>query len=204
MAVIEVPTGDDEAFDALVAEAAERLAAGEVLVLPTDTVYGLAAALARPEAVARLAELKGRPADLPIAVLVADAGQAASLAHLTPLAGRLAARHWPGPLTLVLDARPGVAEVVGSAQGTVGVRCPDHRLVVALAERVGPLAATSANVHGAATPTTAAGVAAAFPDVATVLDGGPASGTASTVADARGEAPLVLRAGPLALDETVL
>lgn len=168
-------------------------------MLPTDTVYGLAALVDVSGAVDRLAHLKGRPAHVPIALLAADVDQARAVARMGPLADRLAAEHWPGPLTLVLDGRDDVGARVGSVDGSVGVRCPDHVLVRAIAAAVGPLATTSANMHGDPTPATAAEVAALFPSVGLVLDGGRCAGEPSTVVDARGEQPVVLRRGPLRL-----
>ena len=126
---------------------------------------------------------------MPIAVLVADATQAevAAGAPLTALGARLAAAFWPGPLTLVLPTAAG---------STLGVRCPDHDFVRALAAGAGPLATTSANRHGEPTPTTAAAAADALVDaVALVVDGGDLTGTASTVVDVTGAEPVILREG---------
>jgi tRNA threonylcarbamoyl adenosine modification protein (Sua5/YciO/YrdC/YwlC family) len=177
-----------------------RLQAGECVVVPTDTVYGLAAALTHAGAVARLAELKGRDRSVPIAVLVADGDQAAEIARLTGPAEQLARQHWPGALTLVVDAAPGVAEVIGADDGSVGVRSPDHPFLHAVAQRVGPLATTSANVHGQPTPARASDVAAQFPTVALVVDGGPCEGEPSTVVDVRFDPVRVLRRGPVRVD----
>lgn len=164
-------------------------------MLPTDTVYGLAASLDHPEAVRELFRVKGRPEGVPVAVLVADEDQASALAVVTAQAAGLIRRHWPGPLTLVLEARASVAAVVGSADGSVGVRCPDHRLVRDLASRVGPLATTSANPHGRPTPADAEGVQRLFGGGLLVLDGGTCDGLASTVVDVRGSEPVLLRQG---------
>lgn len=166
------------------------------MVLPTDTVYGIAAALDVPAAVAQLFRLKGRPGQVPVAVLVADETQARELVRFTSRAGELVRAHWPGALTVVLDASEELADRIGSAEGTMGVRCPDHDLVRDIARRVGPLATTSANRHGEDTPETAAGVAEVFPDVL-VVDGGRCAGAPSTVVDARGSEVRILRAGRL-------
>ena len=169
--------------------AAAALRDGGAVVLPTDTVYGLAALPGREEL---LHELKDRPAAMPIAVLVADVEQAETIAVLDDRARRLAAAFWPGPLTLVL------APVEGDA--TIGVRCPDHDFLRALVARVGPLPTTSANRHGEPTPPTAAEAAAALSGVpALVVDGGPCGGVASTVVDVSdpGRPPVVLREGAL-------
>ena len=183
--------------------AVAALQAGEVVVLPTETVYGLAAL---PRATARIFELKGRGPDVPLAVLCADADQALALVDDPgdPVA-RVAKELWPGPLTLVLPRRPGLGYELGEPATTVGVRCPDHALVRAITAQVGPVAATSANLHGRPTPDTAAEVAAVFgAGVAAVVDGGPCDGEPSTVVDATDPDPAnwrVLRQGTLTLAE---
>ena len=96
---------------------------------------------------------------------------------------------------MILQTDPTTAGLVGSTDGSIGLRCPDHRLVRAVAERVGPIATTSANPHGEHTPITAAGVAEAFPSLAVLVDGGSCAGAPSTVVDARGSRPVVLRQG---------
>ena len=185
----------------VVDDVARRLEGGDVVVLPTDTVYGLVALASDAAAVDRLFELKGRGDDVPIAVLCADAAQAFDLAAPTvgPAAHAVAERWWPGPLTLVLPRRAGLALALGGSDATIGVRVPDHDLVRAVAGRVGPLAATSANRHGRPTPVTAEAVAAALGDgVALVVDGGPSRDGASAVVDATGTPWRVLRDGPIA------
>jgi L-threonylcarbamoyladenylate synthase len=185
----------------VVARGAAALRAGEVVALATDTVYGLAALPGSAAHTRRLFALKGRAADVPLAVLCAGRGQALDLAdpaRTSPAVRGIAARLWPGPLTLVLPRRPGLAYALGQPEDTVGVRCPDHALLRALAAEVGPLATTSANLHGEPTPPTAEGVAAVFgTGVALVLDGGPCAGVPSTVVDCSGPAWRVLRAGPI-------
>jgi L-threonylcarbamoyladenylate synthase len=187
-----------------VRRAATALADGEVVALPTDTVYGLAVDPAQPEAVERLFALKGRPASVPLPILVAGSEQVALVAGELEVAARaLAARYWPGPLTLVVPRRPGFTVDLGgpvAAQQTVGVRRPDHPVVVALCELLGPLAVTSANLHGEAPATTAAEVERAFagsdqPGV--ILDGGVCDGAPSTVVECRGPASRCLREGAL-------
>lgn len=193
-----VSRADDGAADRV----ADVLAAGGVVVLPTDTVYGLAAAAGNAEAVLRLFELKGRRADVPVAVLCADADQALALADDTgPLAGRLAEAHWPGPLTLVLPRRTGLDWELGEPTDTIGVRCPAHPLVRAVATRIGPIATTSANRHGQPTPPTAREAAAALTGpVELVVDGGDLVGSASTVVDLVARPPRILRQGSLHVD----
>lgn len=202
-----VPVGGaaDPPVAAAVAQAAAVLRAGDAVALPTDTVYGLAALPSVDGATARLFTLKGRAPTVPLAVLCASADQALGLADPAAVSApvrRIADRLWPGSLTLVLPRRPGLGWPLGEPAATVGVRCPDHALVLALAAEVGPLATTSANPHGEPTPATAAGVAALFGDgLGLVLDGGPCAGVPSTVVDATGPTWRVLRAGAVALDD---
>jgi L-threonylcarbamoyladenylate synthase len=178
-----VPLDDATALD--VAEAALR--AGGAVVLPTDTVYGVATL---PPFVDVLYRLKGRPDAVPIAVLVASVDQARELIDLSPVARRVAEAFWPGPLTLV-------ARRV-DAPSTLGVRCPDHAFVRALAARVGPLSTTSCNRHGQPTPPDATDAAASLDGaVAAVIDGGPCAGEASTVVDASDDPLTILRKGPI-------
>jgi len=185
--------------------AAEALADGDVVAVPTDTVYGLAVDPAQPAAVARLFDLKGRPGDVPLPVLVGGPDQVDLIAgRLEPAARHLADRYWPGPLTLVVPRRRGFAVDLGgppAARQTVGVRWPDHPVVVALCELLGPLAVTSANLHGAPPATTAGAVAQEFTGRAQpvlVLDGGVCDGVPSTVVECRGPASKCLREGALA------
>jgi L-threonylcarbamoyladenylate synthase len=196
-----IPEGD-EALEL----AAEALRAGEVVVVPTDTVYGLVARPDDPNAVAKVFALKRRPERVPLQVLVADRAQADELAAsgLGPVAAQLAERFWPGGLTIVVARRPGIELHLGEAGHRVGLRCPDHGFVRALCRRVGPLAATSANVHGDATPNDAAEIARLLgPGVALVVDGGPCSGVASTVVAVEEDdaVPRLIRHGALRFEE---
>ena len=176
--------------------AARELRNGGVVITPTDTVYGLAAAADHSSAVDAMFALKQRPVDVKIAVLVADADQARQYVALGPAGEALAARYWPGPLTIVAP-RHVVGSLAAGDDETLGVRCPDDEVARALARDVGPIAATSANLHGLDTPTRAAEVAALFPDVTVVLDDGPRPGTASTVVSVVDDVPVVLREGPI-------
>jgi tRNA threonylcarbamoyl adenosine modification protein (Sua5/YciO/YrdC/YwlC family) len=184
----------------------EALLEGAVVVLPTDTVYGVGALPGDEAAMERLFSVKGRGSDAPIAVLCSSVLQALSLVdpschhRVEPVAGRW----WPGPLTLVLPRRDDVELHLGEPTSTVGVRVPDHPLVRAVTERVGPIAVSSANRHGQPTGVTAEeAVVALGGDVAVVIDGGPLSGSASTVIDATGSEWKVLREGPLPAAEIV-
>ena len=188
-------------------EAAAALADGLVVAVPTDTVYGLAADPTQPEAIERLFSLKGRPSDVPLPVLVAGPDQVAQVAgDLEVAAEALARRFWPGPLTLVVPRRPGFTADLGgppTARSTIGVRRPDHGAVIGLCELLGPLAVTSANLHGQPPATTADEILEAFAGLdqpALVLDGGRCDGLPSSVVECRGPASRCLREGALAWD----
>ena len=175
-----------------------------VVVLPTDTVYGLAALPSSRHAVERVFALKGRRADVPVAVLCASAAQALALAKPVPGAERVADRFWPGPLTLVLPRRTGLDLHLGGREDTIGLRVPDHELVRAVTERVGPIATTSANRHGQPTAATASDAAASLtepPDL--VVDGGRLESSASTVVDASTSPWSCLRDGPISAAEVI-
>jgi len=180
-------------FDA----AAKALVAGQIVGIPTDTVYGLAADVLHTDAADRLFTVKRRPRKLDLPVLVADIEQALGLATGVPDTARtLMERWWPGALTIVVPRRPDLGVDLGDDEATIGLRCPDHPIPVALCRAVGPLATTSANLHGDDTATTAAEVRAAFGDaVAVVLDGGTCAGSPSTVVDCTGHDVKLLRDG---------
>jgi len=181
-------------FDTAVGAAADELAQGRTVVIPTDTVYGIAAPAKDTAAVASIFAAKNRPAERRVAVLVADLAQAGTLVEIDGSFAVLADRFWPGPLTLVAARKSGSPTAVGS-EHDIGVRCPDHDLVRELARRVGPLATTSANVHGRAPHDDAASVATELPAIGLVIDGGLCRAQASTVVDLCGPVPKVLRAG---------
>ena len=184
--------------DSALDDAAEALAAGAPVVLPTDTVYGIAVEPTRPGATDRLFAVKERPRTAALPVLVASVDQAVELSGgLPPPAAALADAFWPGGLTLVVPRRPGLAlDLGGEDEVTVGLRLPDHPVPVALADRVGPLAATSANRHGRPTPASAAEVGAELgAAVELVLDGGECRGAPSTVVACTADGVTVLREG---------
>jgi L-threonylcarbamoyladenylate synthase len=186
--------------------AAAALRAGALVAFPTETVYGLGADATSARAIAALYEAKGRPRFNPLIVHVMDRDAAAALAQFTPAAERLAAAFWPGPLTLVLAKQPdcSVAELATAGLDTVAVRVPSHPVAQALLHAAElPIAAPSANRSGHVSPTTAAHVEADLGDrVALILDGGPAPlGLESTVVDATGAEPVVLRLGAVARED---
>lgn len=179
-------------------EALARLASGRLVAFPTETVYGLGADALRPEAVERVFAAKGRPATNPLIVHVADAQMARTVvSHWPPEAERLAARFWPGPLTLVLPRAPHVPDAVTAGGDLVAVRCPDHPLTLELLRRYGrPLVGPSANRSGGVSPTTAEHVREEFPpDEVLVLDGGPCRGGIESTVLLVGPPAVVLRPG---------
>ena len=187
-----------------IAAAVDALAAGRLVGLPTETVYGLAADAGKDSAVRAIFAAKGRPADHPLIVHVASAdGVAAFAAEVPPFAQRLIDAFWPGPLTLILPRRPGVADAAAGGHPTIGLRCPSHPVAHALlsaaaARGIAGLAAPSANRFGRISPTTAAHVAAEFGAELLVLDGGAcAVGIESTIIDCTRGAPVLLRPGQL-------
>jgi L-threonylcarbamoyladenylate synthase len=176
--------------------AVEALVAGLVVAVPTDTVYGLAVDPRRTGAVERVFAVKQRPEQFALPVLIADPSELADLADVTRVADRLTGRYWPGPLTLVLSRRPGLGFELGGDGRTIGVRCPDNTLVRELLRRTGPLAVTSANLHGEPPLHTADAVREGFgARVGVVLDGGRCDGRPSTVVSLTDEGLQSLREG---------
>ena len=194
--------------DAAVGAAAACLARHGLVGLPTETVYGLAANALDDRAVGRVFEVKGRPADHPVIVHVADSAQVARWGRSVPAyAHALAEALWPGPLTLVVPAADDVPRFVTGGQPTVGLRCPAHPVALALIDEAGPLAAPSANRFGQVSPTSAADVVADIgdlldPELDMVLDGGDCPvGVESTILDCTGDAPRILRWGAVELTD---
>ena len=201
---------------AAVAAAAAALEAGGIVAIPTDTVYGLAVRIDRPQALAAVFAAKGRPAGLALPVLVGRWRQVHAVAAEWPrTASMLAARFWPGALTVVVPARPEIGPALGGDGVTVGVRRPAHRFVRALCASAGPLAVTSANRHGEPPCATVEEVLAAFAGpgagpgpappgggspaapgaLSLVVDGGRCDGLPSTVVDCTRSSPRCLREG---------
>ena len=190
------------------AEAARVLAAGGIVALPTDTVYGIAVSLDTLGGIERLFAAKRRPPDKAIALLIADAAQAGEIGELDASARALAAAFWPGGVTLVLPRRrdrplPVALTGDGAELATVGLRVPDHDAPRALARAVGPLPTTSANRSGEPEARDDDEIAALLGDaVDLILDGGPAhGGPASTVVDTTTAPPRVLRVGAVPVDD---
>ena len=200
----------DGKLDTSVRAAALALQAGQLVGLPTETVYGLAADSDNDAAVAQIFSAKGRPADHPLIVHVADAAGAQRYAKAVPVfAQQLIDAFWPGPLTLILPRLPGAAAASTAGQDSVGLRCPSHpvaQAVLRACQQLSPpvwgVSAPSANKFGRVSPTTAAHVAAEFGDDLLVLDGGACDiGIESTIVDCTRGVPVLLRPGAITRDD---
>jgi L-threonylcarbamoyladenylate synthase len=194
-----LPTHTPALFDAAVKRAAELLRAGEVVALPTETVYGLAANALDEKAVARIFQIKGRPANNPVIVHVAGMEMAKRcVSDGSPDADKLAQAFWPGPLTLVLPRAKEIPDIVTAGGATVGVRWPSHPLIQAVIRACGfPLAAPSANLSTRISPTHAEHVRKHLGDkLSLIVDGGQSQvGIESTVLDLTVSPPEILRPG---------
>lgn len=200
-----MPTPTQILSPAQLAVAAALLRAGRLVAFPTETVYGLGGDALNPAAVERIFVAKGRPAEDPLIVHLAQAADLPRVAAaVPPVAATLAGAFWPGPLTLVLPRGPAVPFAVTAGRETVAVRVPAHPLAHALIAAAGtPIAAPSANRFGHASPTTAAHVLADLDGrIDAVLDGGPTPiGVESTVLDLTAPTPTLLRPGGVSLEE---
>jgi tRNA threonylcarbamoyl adenosine modification protein (Sua5/YciO/YrdC/YwlC family) len=198
-----LPTGTDDERDAAVAAAARAVQQGDLVVIPTDTVYGIGADAFDADAVADLLDAKGRGREMPPPVLVSAATTLDALASDLPgYARALIEEYWPGPLTLVCRQQPSLQWDLGDTRGTVAVRMPDHAIALAVLERTGPLAVSSANLTGMPAALDADAVEQMLgEEVAVILDAGPATGgEASTIVDVTGAQGRVLRRGALSLE----
>jgi L-threonylcarbamoyladenylate synthase len=189
----------------IIRRARRLLQSGEVVAFPTDTVYGVGAHAFQPDAVAALYAVKNRPTSKAIPILVAQNEDMARVArHVPAVAWELAERFWPGGLTLVLLRAEKVPSVVAAGGDTLAIRCPDHPVPLALANAIGaPLAATSANLSGQPSPTTARQVVEQLAGrVPLIIDGGQCpGGVPSTVIDLSVSPPRLLRAGAVLAEE---
>ncbi|MDM0121854.1 L-threonylcarbamoyladenylate synthase [Variovorax arabinosiphilus] len=195
-----------------IAAAADRLRAGDLVVFPTETVYGLGADAGSDAAVAGIFRAKGRPSDHPLIVHVAAGAKGTqALSHfaqpLPPFAEKLVRAFWPGPLTLIVTRQPGVGAAAAGGQDTIGLRCPAHAVAQALLEACAErgvlgLAGPSANRFGRVSPTTAQHVQDEFGDELLIVDGGAcAVGIESTIVDCSRGAPVLLRPGAITRDQ---
>lgn len=196
-----VQKDDEQRAEGLTAAAAAVLR-GELVVVPTDTVYGIGADAFSPAAVARLLAAKGRGREKPPPVLVGSVRAANALVADLPEAGQqLIEEFWPGGLTIVCRASKTLSWDLGETQGTVALRMPEHPVILELLKETGPMAVTSANLTGKPPATNAQEALAQLGNSATVyLDGGPsAGGKASTMVDLTGDVPRLLRQGVISM-----
>jgi L-threonylcarbamoyladenylate synthase len=201
--VIPVPS-DEEQWPGLLEVGGEIIARGGLVVLPTDTLYGVGCDPFNPSAVDALFTAKQRDRDLPLPVLVHTWRQAIGLVEeVSDQAQALIAAWWPGPLTLVLREAAGIGWDLGESKGTVAVRMPKQTFALALIQRTGPLAVSSANRSGAPSPREIPGIVEQLGDhVGVFFDAGPAAeGPASTIVDLTGQRPRLLREGAIPADE---
>jgi L-threonylcarbamoyladenylate synthase len=197
-------TGTDEEREQAVAAATRALRAGDVIVMPTDTVYGIAADAFDPAAVRRLLAAKGRGRDMPPPVLINAAGTIDALATRVPdWARALLVEFWPGALTVVCHQQASLQWDLGETRGTVAVRMPDHPVALEILGRTGPLAVSSANKTGRPAALDADQAEDMLgEDVSVIVDSGVvAGGEASTIIDATGAEPRLLRRGALAIEK---
>ena len=195
-------TEDDR--EAAISAATMAVQRGELVVIPTDTVYGIAADAFDAAAVADLLEAKNRGRDMPPPVLVSAATTVDALATDLPgYARALIEEFWPGPLTLVCRQQPSLRWDLGETRGTVAVRMPDHEVALAVLERTGPLAVSSANLTGRPAALDAdAAEEMLGEEVSVIVDAGPVTGgEASTIIDVTGDQGRVLRRGALGLEQ---
>ncbi len=193
-----------EGYEQEVRAAAELLRSGQLVAIPTETVYGLGANALDPEAVRHIYEAKGRPSNNPLIIHVPSAEWLERYCENVPeLAYRLARRFWPGPLTMILPAKPVVPKATTGGLDTVAVRCPAHPVALAIIEAAGvPIAAPSANTSGRPSCTSAAHVQEDMNGkIAGIVDGGDSAvGVESTIIDLTGEKPCLLRPGGMPLE----
>lgn len=199
MKTIIIPAKDLDA----ISSALEILKQGKLVAFPTETVYGLGALAFDGDAVEGIYAAKDRPIEKAIPILLGGLEDLEKVAANVPsMATNLASRFWPGPLTLVVPKHPNLPDIV-SASPTVGVRVPDHSVAHALLTAAGPMAVTSANISGQASPKTAGDVYHQLNGrIPIILDGGESpGGVPSTVVDCTGAEPVILREGPITLDQ---
>jgi L-threonylcarbamoyladenylate synthase len=198
------PTTTDDERETAIEAAARAVQQGSLVILPTDTVYGVGADAFDHAAVQALLDAKGRGREMPPPVLVSAVTTLEALASGVPAyVEALTEEFWPGPLTLVCTQQPSLTWDLGETRGTVAVRMPDHEIALALLERTGPLAVSSANLSGLPAATEAEAAEGMLGEsVEVLLDGGPSpKGESSTILDVRASQPRLLRLGALSVAE---
>ncbi len=185
-------------------QAVAAIRKGDVVLVPTETVYGLACDATSIAAVQKIFELKQRPDNVSLPVMVESTDKALSLTENLECADRLlklGSKFWPGPLTIVVPLGPDSQLLPFRKQSSIGIRCPGHNLLLKLLAETGPLAVTSANLHGAKPVETPEEARAIFNNQITYIDGGRCQGKPSTVVSVLNKEPILLREGPISLGE---
>lgn len=203
MKILQVNPKDLRASYSALEEAARALYEGKVVVIPTDTVYGLAVDATNEEAIKRLFAVKQRPADKPVPVAIRDLDMARKVAYFDKKCGVALGKIWPGPVTVLLEKKRALPASLSAGQKTIGLRIPDYKLVNFLIELLGrPITATSANISGQPPSTKINDVTSQFektsPQPDLILSAGDLVGSApSTVLDLSGKEPKIVRIGPV-------
>jgi len=190
-------------FELAVSEASQVLNEGKLVLIPTDTVYGIAAIPTNKSAVEEIFQRKKRLDDQACAVLVSDASQALELVISSTEFELLSQRFWPGPLTIVTERSKQLSYFLGGDENSIGIRCPDHGFMHSLTEVVGPLAVTSANRSGLQTPENAKEAAEQLGENLLVIDGGKCKGKPSTVVNLLSNETEILREGALSSEDLI-
>lgn len=191
--------GLDDACNAACTAAADSISAGDLIVYPTDTVYGIGASIFNEQAVKKLFAAKRRPFDMALSVAVADKQMIESIAVINDYAERLIDAFLPGPLTIIIKKRPEVPDIVTASSDKVGIRIPDHPIAREIARQAGPIVATSANTHSKPDAINIDMATEAFGDsVATYIDAGPSpGGKPSTIVWIRDREYEIIRQGEI-------
>jgi len=193
----------DSDFELAVSESSQVLKEGGLVLLPTDTVYGVAAIPTNKSAVEEIFQRKNRLDDQACAVLVSESSQASELVASSAEFELLSQKFWPGPLTIVTERAKQLSYFLGGDENSIGIRCPDHGFMQSLTEVVGPLAVTSANRSGLQTPETAKEAAEQLGKNLLVIDGGKCKGKPSTVVNLLSNETKILREGALSSEDLI-
>jgi L-threonylcarbamoyladenylate synthase len=183
----------------LITQAVEAVGKGNLIVYPTDTLYGLGSSISKDKAIETIFSVKNRPKSLPLSIAVSDKKMLSTCVNLTSLAENLAERFLPGKITLVCEKKNSILDSITGGKKTVAVRIPDDTIALHLIKKTGPLIATSANIHGQSTPASISEIRKLFkPGVVEVyIDDGPRQGRPSTIVDVTGSHPIILREGSI-------
>lgn len=186
-------------YEKIIAQAVNAVSKGHIIVYPTDTLYALGAGISEKRTILKIYSVKHRPISMPLSLAVSDIHQLEQLVVLSPLAKRLADRFFPGKITLICQRKPCIYDIITAGGNTLAVRIPDDPIALTLLKQTGPLIATSANIHGQPTPSTVSEIRKLFKPgtVEVYIDDGMRQGKPSTIVDATGHNPKILRPGSI-------